>query len=185
MLRAAIYCLMLCFSATVAGQNLVKCDDGISFWILKGKGKTFTVKLHGDVAPGSIPQLMNIEDTGLHYNIINKSDYIKKGSGGSDAAVLTRFIKGEEKFLGDKMKPEYAMKKLASGKNCLLWHHNWHGADEATEQQVHVTIVLGDAIVWLSAPKFIGQDLAKVQSFLLDTIATLKIVKDTKGLCGH
>lgn len=183
--KVITYCIMLFFATALSAQNLIKCDDGSSYWVLKGKGKLFTVKLHGDVAPGNIPQLLNIEETGLHYNILNKSEYLKKGAGGSDAAILTRFIQGEQKFLGEKRKPEYALKKLPSGKNCLIWHHDWFGADEATEQQVHVTIILNDTIVWLSAPKFVGQDLAKIESFLLETIATLKVIKDTKGLCAR
>ena len=178
-----LFCVIL-FIITASAQNLIKCDDGSSYWILKDKGKMFALHLRGDIAQANIPQLLNIEETGLHYNILNKSEYLKKGGGGSDAAVLTRFIQGEEKFLCEKMKPEYELKKLPSGKNCLLWHHDWFGADEATEQQVHITIILNDAIVWLSAPKFVGQDRTKIESFLLETIATLRSIKDTKGLCG-
>jgi hypothetical protein len=185
MKRLCLLYLLLLSAIPLLAQNLIKCDDGSSYWVLKGKGKLFTVKLHGDVAPGNIPQLLNIEETGLHYNILNKSEYQKKGAGGSDAAVLTRFVQGEQKFLGDKRKPEYALKKLPSGKNCLLWHHDWFGADEATEQQVHVTVVLNDVIIWLSAPKFVGQDRDKIESFLLETIATLRVIKDTKGLCAR
>lgn len=183
MLKIATYCLLLLFAASSAGQSLVKCEDKSSFWVIKSKGKIFTIHLHGDVAPGDVPELVNVEETALHYNLLDKSGYLKKGSGSSDPAVLTRFIKGEEKVLGEKMKPTYKILKLPSGKPYLLWHHDWHGTEEAVEQQVHATIILGETIVWLSAPKFTGQDIAKIEAFLMETIANVKVVKSVKDLC--
>lgn len=184
MLKIAPYFLIMFFTLGVAGQNLIKCDDGSAYWILKGKGKTFAAHLRGDLAESEIPKLMNVEETALHYNILNKSDYAEKGKSSSDAAILTRFIKGEEKFLGEKMKPVYEIRKLSSGKSFLLWHHDWHGSDEYVEQQVHATIILDETIVWLSSPLFTGQDLDKIEAFMAETIANVKLVKSTKGLCG-
>ncbi|MGQ2981958.1 hypothetical protein [Flavobacterium sp.] len=182
--RIFLYSLMLLFAGTLSAQNLVKCTDGSSFWIMKGKGKKFAVQLRGDLAESDVPELLNVEETALHYNILNKSEYVKTG-GKSDAAVLTKFIKKEGKFLGDAMKPEYQLKKLPSGKTFLLWHHDWKGTDEYVEQQVHATIILDGMIIWLSSPKFTGQEISKVEVFLTETIANVKSVKSTnaKELC--
>jgi hypothetical protein len=183
--KIAIFCLMLLVAVNSAAQSLVKCEDKSTFWVIKKSSKTFAIHLHGDVAPSDVPELINIEDYALHYNLLSKSAYLKKGGGGSDTAVLTRFIKGEEKFLTDKkMTPEYAFHKLPSGKTFLLWHHDWHGTEVEVEQQVHATIILDEMVIWLSSPKYMGQDLAKVEAFLTETIANVKSVKSKEGLCG-
>ncbi|AWH85235.1 hypothetical protein HYN59_08940 [Flavobacterium album] len=185
MKRLYLLLALIPFALTAQTKNLVKCEDKSSYWVIKSKGKIFTIHLHGDVAPGDVPELMNVEEMALHYNLLDKSAYLKKGGGSNDAAVLTRFIKGEEKVLGDKMKPVYKILKLPSGKPFLLWHHDWHGTEEMVEQQVHATIVLGEAIIWLSAPKFTGQDIAQIEAFLTETIGSVKAVKSVKDLCGQ
>ncbi|WP_294818957.1 hypothetical protein [uncultured Flavobacterium sp.] len=184
MVRITLCCMALLFAISMPAQDIVKCEGGTSFWIIKGKGKKFAVQLRGDIAGSGLPELINIDESSLHYKILSKSEYIKKGAGKSDAALLTRFIKGEEAFLGEKMKPGYQLKKLPSGKTFLLWHHDWFGSDEAVEQQVHATIIIDQEIIWLSCPKFVGQERSKVEALISAAIAKIKRIKDIKELCS-
>lgn len=170
-------------------QSIVKCDDNSSFWLIEDNSINYSFKLYGDVAKSNMPDLINIEDRILQYIILDKIHFIEKKEESDENYILSNYVAGETKHLLDKFsKPfqvEMQLSTLPSGKPYLLWWYKLpEGSSEEVIAQAFINVIMGDIIFGLGSPQFLEDDIESTKHFLVETIATLSIVKNKNTLCN-
>lgn len=170
-------------------QSIVKCDDNTSFWLIEDNSIDYSLKLYGDVAKSNMPDLINIENRILQYIILDKIHFIDKKEQSDENSILSNYVAGETKHLLDKFpKPfeiEMQLSTLSSGKPFLLWWYKLpEGSSKEVVAQVFINIIIGDILFGLGSPQFLEDDIESIKHFLVETIATLSVVKNKNTLCN-
>lgn len=171
-------------------QSIIKCDHNTSFWLIEDNTINYAVELHGDIAKSKIPDLINIEDKALQYIILDKIHFIKEGENIEDSVVLSRYVAEESEYLSYLFpKPfnvETQIGTLPSGKHFLLWWYKIpEGRSKEVAAQVFVNVIEGEILFGLGSPQFIDLNLEDIKTFLINTIATLSIIKNKNSLCNQ
>ena|SRR6202140_2962584 len=168
------------------GWTALKTDDGVLFiWNRPGLSFTLSIKGH-EIRPMDSGENIFFMVDGLVLQIqslpISNFAPDAKKNKPDDKSILIAHRNWESKFLEEsllhnKLTIQSANEKLANGTEVLVWQFDLpEGLKNGDAQkQIYVTVVAKDYVILLNGVVNETASEAKVRSFLLDKISTLKI----------
>lgn len=183
-----IIALLLGLPSNLSAQYIIDCNNNTTFWVINDRGIQYSVKLHGDIAESKIPELLNVEDMALQYVLIDKKRFIEDKGDNTELSILKRYVEEETKYLSGKFpKPFEVLMEIytiPTGQKFLLWYYKLpEGKSKEVISQLFINTIIEDTIIGFGSPQFIDHDFEAIKNFLVETISTLNIIKDTNSLC--
>jgi hypothetical protein len=167
------------------GINAIKTADGFVL-VWNQPDVHFTLAIKGkDVHPLNSTEhvFFNVDGVVFQVQTVALSEFMEgaQKKRPDNSSILTahrdwesRFI--ESSLLGKKLNVRTSPQKLSDGSEALLWKFDMpEGMNSDAREQIYLTVVRGDHVILLNGVVEGATAESKVEKFLLDTIATLKV----------
>jgi len=180
--------LLILFSTSLLGQELIHCNETLSFWYFTNPGQDYALKINGKASTTNRLNAIAVDDYLLQFIMVSKKPFEVEDDPNEDLDLMTRFALSEANNMSMELKAnlDITMKMASSGsQKILLWSYPMPKKhNKEVKYQLYANVILGDYIFGLASPLFKGQDIEKIIDFLTDTIASLSTVSDKNKLCA-
>ena len=188
MTKKVLLMIMLLSAMGIRAQEIVKCGSGKTFWLIKEKEKNYAVALPGEVEKSNHPKIITVDGKALQYLVIDKKEHAEKAGSTDDMKVLVTFVSGETGYIASQFMADINIRmeavQMADGRKAIYWSYNMPaGTSDEVEMQHFLNVVEGDVIFGLASTQFQGDSEAEIKKMLVDTLNSLKTVKEGKDLC--
>ena len=185
------FTLALLFLLTSAvpshSQNLIACSDTTTWWVVPGPDAGFALRLSGKIQTTDHKNVLAVNDFVLQYLVSDIKKFTVEGQDNSGLIPLIRHALSEGEYMSGLFKNQLNIQmekaEAGPGRQALVWHFDFpEGMNTEVEQQVFVSMLVGDQIIGLSSSLFKGQVFVDIRDFLTEIISTALVLDKQENL---
>ena len=168
-------------------QNLIRCNDSISYFVNQNENFYCSIKLKGKVSMTSLNKVIFFDSQSLQALLIEEKYYLLNGK--EDTAILKNYIISESNFYAKSFKEDIKTMmipvEISEYKKALIWYFDI--PENIIKQgnprpiygikQVFISVIVDNYIYSIATTQFNNQNLDTILKLLTNLTRTINYHK--------